>query len=66
MTDSRPRGPNERGPTTDRGEHVPAAPFKPRDLDAAPWWLRPATAEEYAAIERQMRERELLSGVRHE
>ena len=49
MTDSRPRGGNGPDPTIDRGEHAPAAPFKPRDLDAPPYWCRPATREEMAA-----------------
>ena len=66
MTDSRPRGPDERDPTTDRGEHVPAAPFLPLQTGAPAWWCRPATAEEFDAVEKQRREREILSGVRHE
>lgn len=64
MTDSRPRGGNGPDPTIDRGEHAPAAPFKPRDPSAPAWWCRPATAEELDAVERQRREREVLSGVR--
>lgn len=42
------------------------APFLPRPPDQAAWWCRPATAEEYDAVEKQRREREILSGVRHE
>ena len=59
MTDSRPRGPNERNPTIDRGEYAPAAPFLVhpflcrcpacRERDPVPWHLREATAVEMAA-----------------
>lgn len=63
MNDSRPRGPEERDPTTDRGEHVPAAPFAVRPPGTPAWWTRPATAVEMAAHarlraaqERRMRE----------
>lgn len=59
MTDSRPRGPDERHPTTDRGEHVPAAPFLVhpflcrceacRQRQPVPWIHREATAAELAA-----------------
>ncbi len=66
MTDSRPRGGNGPDPTIDRGEHAPAAPFKPRDPSAAPWWFRPATAEEFDAVEKQRRATEIAHGVRRE
>lgn len=76
MTDSRPRGPDERHPTTDRGEHVPAAiftthPFLCRCADCrraqpVPYLYRPETDDEIARHVRLLRQREQLSGVRHE
>ena len=44
----------------------PVAPFSPRPPGAPAWWCRPATAAEYGAVEKQRREREILSGVRHD
>lgn len=45
---------------------TPTSPFIPRPKDQPAWWFRPATAEEYEAVERQRREREVLSGVRRD
>lgn len=39
-------------------------PFIPRPPGLPAWWCRPATAEEFEAVEKQRREREILSGIR--
>ncbi len=66
MTDSRPRGGNGPDPTTDRGEHVPAAPFAVRPPGTPAWWTRPATAEEFDAVEKQRRATEIAQGIRRD
>ena len=44
--------------------HVTTRPFIPRPPGEPAWWAQPGKAEEFAAIERERREREVLSGVR--
>ena len=76
MNDSRPRGGNGPDPTTDRGEYAPAALFLThpflcrcescRRAQPVPYLYRLETDDEIARHVRLLRERETLSGVRHE